>query len=460
MHSLKRCAIADVKDSATGNTGASWAKHAAQDAHRYSIQLLRELSNVPKIRLVDVTNRDGEQTARIVLSKLQKTILNIMLDDMGVFGSEVGFPLNPHEWNYLNCNVELTQLHKDNGEAVIENLRLEGWSRAVAGDVEQALAHTNLTHLNLSISTSQQMLEWKFRGKFSTDDIINMMVDAVRAGLEGGCTSIGINAEDASRTDMEFLKDFGIAGKEAGAEILRYCDTLGYDDPFTIAERMGELAREVQMPLETHCHNDLGLAVANSIAGAVAACEEGQDAYINTTVNGLGERAGNADLITCILALRHASGLAGKGYLDEGIDTTKAYRLAQYVSHAFGVPIPITQPGVGENAFAHESGIHADGALKDRHNYELYAFEDLGRGHDVTAKTGREILTGLHGGGSGLEYVYSHLDLAFRDSEHAAEILKLVQYANLANQQPLTEEELRFIYHYPEIARKLLTLTP
>ncbi len=415
---------------------------------------------MPKIRLVDVTNRDGEQTARIVLSKLQKTIINILLDQMGVFGSELGFPLSPHEWNYLNSNVELKKLENDDGKPVIKNLRLEGWSRAVAGDVEQALTNTNLTHLNLSISTSQQMLEWKFRGKFSRDDIISMMVDAVRAALEGGCTSVGINAEDASRTDMEFLKDFGLAGKEAGAQILRYCDTLGYDDPCTIAGRMGELAREVQMPLETHCHNDLGLAVANSVAGAVAVCDEGQDAYINTTVNGVGERAGNADLVSCILALRHSSGLADKDYLDRNIDTTKAYRLAQYVSRSFGLPIPINQVGVGENAFAHESGIHADGALKDRHNYELYAFEDLGRGHEVLSKTGREILTGQHGGTAGLEYVYSHMDIAFRDAEHAREILKLVQYANLINQQPLTEEELRFIYDYPEIARKLLTLTP
>jgi len=415
---------------------------------------------VPEIRIVDVTNRDGEQTARIVLSKLQKTVLNILLDEMGIYGSELGFPLNPHEWNYINSNVELTEIENDDGRPVIENLRLEGWSRAVAGDVEQALANTELTHLNLSISTSQQMLEWKFRGKFSPEDIIKMMTDAVRAALEGGCTSVGINAEDASRTDLEFLKDFGLAGKEAGAEILRYCDTLGYDDPFTIAERMAWLAREVQMSLETHCHNDLGLAVANSVAGAVATCEAGQDAYINTTVNGVGERAGNADLVSCILALRHSSGLSEKGYLDEGIDLTKAWRLAKYVATSFGLPIPINQPGVGANAFAHESGIHADGALKDRHNYELYAFEDLGRGHDELSRTGREILTGLHGGTSGLEYVYSHMDLAFRDAEHAKEILNLVQYANLMNQSPLTEEELQFIFHHPAIARKLLTYTP
>ncbi|MCD6360934.1 MAG: homocitrate synthase [Armatimonadetes bacterium] len=415
---------------------------------------------MPKIWIVDVTNRDGEQTARIVLSKLQKTIINILLDEMGIYGSEFGFPLSPHEWEYINANVDLTRTNDDNGEPVIKQLRLEGWSRAVAADVEVARAKTNVTHLNLSISTSQQMLEWKFRGKFTPDDIIKMMTDAVRAALEAGCTSVGINAEDASRTDLEFLKDFGLAGKEAGAEILRYCDTLGYDDPFSIAERMAWLASEVQMPLETHCHNDLGLAVANSIAGAVAVCDAGQDAYINTTVNGVGERAGNADHVSVILALRHSAQLSERGYLDDSIDLSKAWRLAKYVATSFGLPIPINQVGVGANAFAHESGIHADGALKDRSNYELYDFEELGRGHEETIKTGREILTGQHGGTSGLEHVYSHLDLAFRDADHARETLNLVQYANLCNQQPLTEEELRFIYHYPEIARRLLTLTP
>ena len=95
---------------------------------------------MPKIRIVDVTNRDGEQTARIVLSKLQKTIINILLDEMGIYGSELGFPLSPHEWNYINTNVELTKLPDDDGKPVIKDLRLEGWSRAVASDVEAALS--------------------------------------------------------------------------------------------------------------------------------------------------------------------------------------------------------------------------------------------------------------------------------------------------------------------------------
>ncbi|MCD6350554.1 MAG: homocitrate synthase [Armatimonadetes bacterium] len=414
---------------------------------------------MPVIRIIDVTNRDGDQTARIILSKLQKTVVNWLLDQMGVYQSEMGFPLSPHERRYINANLELTT--DCNGEGpLIKRLQLSGWSRALASDVQIALQRTNLQHFNLSISTSEQMLRWKFRGKFSREDIIRMTVEATQAAIEGGAKTVGVNAEDASRTDLDFLIQFATAGKEAGAARFRYCDTLGHDDPMTIAERVSIIAREAQMPIEMHCHNDLGLAVANSCAGAVAVCEAGQDAFINTTVNGIGERAGNADLLSCLLALNYSSRWGDLGLLDENIDLSKAWQLANYASNAFGVPIPINLPGVGANIFAHESGIHADGALKDRHNYELYDFETLGRGEPEIVNTGRVILTGAHGGVAGLEYVYNQMDLGFRDDEHRRETLNLVQYANLANQAPLTREELWLIYHYPEQVREILTMTP
>ena len=417
---------------------------------------------MPRIEFVDVTNRDGEQTARISLSKLQKTIINWLLDEMGVYQSEMGFPLSEHEANYINANVALTKDGSDgdgNGP-LIRNLQLSGWSRALASDVKIAQDRTNVEHFNLSISTSEQMLQWKFQGKFTQDDIIRMMVDSVVAAKEGGALTAGINAEDASRTDLDFLIQFAAAGKEVGADRFRYCDTLGYDDPTSIAERVGVIARDVGMPVELHCHNDLGLAVANSCAGAVACCEAGQDAYINTTVNGVGERAGNADLVSSILALEYSAKWGQQGLVANSIDLRKAWKLASYVSNAFGVPIPVNQPGVGANAFAHESGIHADGALKDRHNYELYDYETLGRGEIIHTRTGRVITAGAHSGTSGLEYVYNQLDLGFEDDEHKRRVLKLVQLANLHNQVPLTEEELWFIYHCPNITAQLLTVRP
>lgn len=413
---------------------------------------------MPRIEFIDVTNRDGEQTARISLSKLQKTVINWLLDDMGVYQSEMGFPLSPHERNYINANVALTKPEVENGP-LMKRIQLSGWSRAVAGDVQKAQAQTAIEHFNLSISTSEQMLQWKFRGKFSREDIIKMMVDSVVAAKEGGAKTAGVNAEDASRTDLGFLIEFAAAGKAAGADRFRYCDTLGHDDPVSIGERIGTIAREVQIPVELHCHNDLGLAVANSCAGAVAACENGVDAFINTTINGVGERAGNADLVSCVLALRYAANWRNCGFTNDTVDLAKSWRIANYVADAFQVPIPINQPGVGANAFAHESGIHADGALKDRHNYELYDFETLGRGEKIETSTGRVITTGAHGGASGLEYVYNQLDLGFRDEDHKRETLNLCQLANLHNQAPLTREELWLIYHYPQICKQIMTVT-
>ncbi|MDD5496658.1 MAG: homocitrate synthase, partial [Candidatus Omnitrophica bacterium] len=183
-------------------------------------------------------------------------------------------------------------------------------------------------------------------------------------------------------------------------------------------------------------------------------------AYINTTVNGMGERAGNADLVSVILALKYSSGFKEKYLLDEKIKLSHAWKIAKYASYAFGVPIPVNQPGVGANAFAHESGIHADGALKDRRNYELYDYEELGRGEPEIIETGRQITAGEYSGIKGFRNVYDKLELKFKNEKEATKILELVRYANVHTQKPLTEDELRFIAKYPDIARKIFTMSP
>ena len=410
---------------------------------------------MPKIYLLDVTNRDGVQTARISLSKLQKTILNLMLNDFGAYQTEVGFPFLDHEASYINANLELAEM------GVLQPIVLEGWCRGVAQDVHDAKRFCpKLQHFNVSISTSDQMIIHKFQGKLDRESVISEMVQAVQAAKEVGAKSIGANAEDASRTEMSYLVRFAAAAKEAGAVRVRYCDTLGYDDPMTVYRRIKELATEVGIDIELHCHNDLGMATANSIAGAKGAVDAGQDAYINTTVNGIGERAGQADLVTTALALKYAAGFKEWNLLDERVDTRQSWRISHYIANAFGVPIPINWPGVGANAFAHESGIHADGTLKDRRNYELYDLEDVGRGSEECETTGRVITTGEYGGLKGMLKVYGDLGIEIKDNEQARELLHLVQYANLHNQMPLTSEELIFLYKYPAQARKILTVTP
>lgn len=407
------------------------------------------------IYIVDVTNRDGVQTSRLGLAKLQKTMINLLLDEMGITQSEFGFPNTRHEINYLNANLELV----DRG--VISKTKLSGWMRALASDVYQSFQNIpRLKNVNLSISTSDQMIQGKFSGKKNRDDIIKQAVDAIEAAITCGAQAIGINAEDASRTDEEFLIKFAKAARDSGAHRIRYCDTLGCDDPDTTYKRIYNLASAVGMPVELHCHNDLGVAVANSIMGAKAAIDAGVDAYINTAINGMGERAGNADLVSCILAILKSSGFRDKYTLDSNINLSNAWKLAKYTSYAFGVPLPINQPAVGDNAFAHESGIHADGALKDRRNYELYDFEELGRGAPEVVETGRMITTGEYGGIKGFRNVYEKLELEFRDEDEARNILELARYANVHTQKPLMDNELKFIYDNPDIAAKIMTVTP
>jgi len=410
---------------------------------------------MPTIYIIDVTNRDGVQTSRICLSKLQKTIINLYLSQMGVFQSEFGFPVTHHETNYLNANLELAKT------GFFGKMRLGGWIRAIKEDVDLAFKLVpQIEHLNLSISTSEQMIRHKFKGKLDHDSVIKEMTEAVTQARKLGAKSVGVNAEDASRTDMDYLIKFAYAAKDAGADRFRYCDTLGYDSPFSIYERIKILAEAIQIPIELHCHNDLGMVVATSICGAMAACDAGVDAYINTCVNGMGERAGNADLVAVILAMKYGSGITEKYSLDERIDLKMAWKICKYASYAFGVAIPINQPGVGANAFAHESGIHADGALKDRRNYELYDFEELGRGEPEVIETGRQITAGQYSGIKGFRNVYEKMEIQFHDEKEATKILELVRYANVLNQKPLVEEELRFIAKLPEIAQKIFTTAP
>ncbi len=417
---------------------------------------------MPKIYIVDVTNRDGVQTSRLGLAKLEKTIINIYLNEMGIHQSEFGFPYTHHEKNYIDANLDLAAM------GVLSPIRLSGWCPMRKEEIEDSFRSGKLKNVNLSISTSQLMTDGKFSGRIvrkpednpSLPNLLDIMAGNVELAKRLGAEIVGVNAEDASRTDDEFLVRFARRAKEAGADRFRYCDTLGYDDPLTIYRRTRMLAEEVGLPVELHCHNDLGLGVACSVAGAQGAIDGGVDAYVNTAINSMGERAGNADLVSVILAIKKASGLSGKYVLDERVDLTKAWKIAKYASYAFGVPIPVNQVGVGANAFAHESGIHADGALKDRRNYELYDFEELGRGEPEFIDTGREITAGEYSGIKGFRNVYGKLEIEFQNDREANDILELVRYANVHTQKPLTDDELRFVAKYPDLARKIMTMTP
>jgi isopropylmalate/homocitrate/citramalate synthase len=404
---------------------------------------------MPTVHFLDVTNRDGVQTARTGLSKFGKTMINFYLAKLGVAQSEIGFPFLFHEVPYVRANVALAQA------GALGDLRLSGWCRAVTADVESAIP-LGLSHYNLSISTSDQMIAHKFRGRLDRSAIIAEMTAAVTAAKDSGARTIGVNAEDGSRTDDEFLLDFALAAREAGADRVRYCDTIGGDSPQRIRERFAKLASATGIPVETHCHNDLGMAVANSVSGALGDLDAGQDAWVNTCINGIGERSGNADLLSCILAFQHGFGVAGRAEIGDRLDLSWARRFALWASYAFGQPLPQNQPGSGRNAFAHESGIHADGALKDRHNYELYDDDTLGPfPRDWHARTGRVVLTGEYGGMAGFRHVMDGLGIDVGD--HQDLVFQLVQLCASATGKPLTDDELALIAAYP---RELSLLYP
>jgi homocitrate synthase NifV len=182
---------------------------------------MAEKKSGKKIYIIDVTNRDGVQTSRLGLAKLQKTMINLYLNEMGIFQSEFGFPFTHHEINYLNANLALAN------KKVLYPIRLSGWIRAIEEDVKTATSLTDVKYINMSMSTSDQMIKHKFGGKLDRVSIINSMSKAVKLAKKKGIKAVGVNAEDASRTEMEYLIEFAQAAKAAGADRVRYCDTGG-----------------------------------------------------------------------------------------------------------------------------------------------------------------------------------------------------------------------------------------
>jgi isopropylmalate/homocitrate/citramalate synthase len=404
---------------------------------------------MPSIHFLDVTNRDGVQTARTGLSKFGKVMVNFYLGRLGVAQSEIGFPFLFHEVPYVRACLALAEA------GAFGDLRLSGWCRAVPADVESAVSVTGpdgrgLRHYNVSISTSDQMIAHKFLGKLDRSAIIDEMTASVAVARAAGAETVGVNAEDGSRTDDGYLLEFAAAAREAGAARVRYCDTTGGDSPGRIRERFAKLAAAIGIPVETHCHNDLGMAVANSVSGALGDLDAGQDAWVNTCVNGIGERAGNADLLSCILAFSYAFGLSDEAVIGDPVDLSWARRFGLWAAYAFGQPLPPAWPGVGRNAFAHESGIHADGALKDRGNYELYDDAVLGPfPADWYARQGRVVLTGEYGGKAGFRHVLDGLGVVVPAGDEDL-AFSLVQLCASATGKPLTDDELRLIAGYPQ----------
>ena len=378
------------------------------------------LKNNKKVTIVDTTLRDGEQTAGVVFANEEKIVIAQMLSDLGVDQLEVGIPtMGGDEKKAIK-------------EIVKRNLKssIMAWNRAVIGDIEQSI-DCGVDAVAISISVSDIHIEHKL--KTSREWVLESMVKSVEYAKKNGLY-VSVNGEDASRADKDFLVEYINAAKQAGADRFRYCDTVGIMEPFKIRDDIKYIYDKTNFDIEMHTHDDFGMATANAVAGI-----KGGASHVGVTVNGLGERAGNAALEEVIMALMLVYGYDGKE-----INTQMFREVSQYVSRASGRELPIWKAIVGTNMFAHESGIHADGAIKDPKNYEAFDPDIVG--------LERQIVIGKHSGRASIINKFREYNRELTGDE-AKGILELVRATSVRLKRTLFDKEV--VQLYKEYHRQL-----
>ena len=361
----------------------------------------------------DTTLRDGEQTAGVVFAKAEKMRIARLLSELGVHQIEVGVPaMGGDEQDAIKAIVSM-------GLPV----SVLAWNRAVVSDV-QASVDCGVDAVAISISASDIHIKTKLqRDRAWVLESVKRSVDFAKSHN----LYVSVNAEDASRADPDFLVEFGLAAKECGANRLRFCDTVGTLDPFRTYDMVKHLIEATGLDIEMHTHNDFGMATANAMAGIRAGAR-----YVNTTVNGLGERAGNAALEEVVMALKHVEGI------DVGVKTSRLRELSEYVAHASNRSIPHGKAIVGSGVFSHESGIHVDGVIKNPRNYEVFSPEEVG----LT----RQLVVGKHSGSHTLIHKFQEFGIELSDDE-ARELLVSVRATAVQLKRALFDKELIYLYN-------------
>ena len=329
------------------------------------------------VKIFDTTLRDGEQVPGCKLETEKKVEIAIRLDELGVDIIEAGFPISsPGDYKSVR---EISQ--------VIKNSSVCGLSRAVKKDIEvaaNALKKAKKPRIHTGIGTSDSHIKYKFKSNRET--IANRAVDAVKYA-RNFVEDIEFYAEDAGRTDNDFLASICEKVIDAGATVLNIPDTTGYCLPNQYAKKIEYLVNNVpnidKAIISCHCHNDLGLATANSIQGIISGARQ-----IECTINGIGERAGNTSLEEVVMVMRQHSELG----FDTKINSKLLYNTSKMVSEIMGMPVQPNKAIVGSNAFSHSSGIHQDGVIKNRETYEIIDPNDVGVNESsivLTARSGR-----------------------------------------------------------------------
>lgn len=366
-----------------------------------------------EIKIVDTTLRDGEQTAGVVFSNEEKCRIADLLDESGVYQIEAGIPAMKGDEKEAIKNVV-----RGNHRASIL-----GWCRAVTEDITDAI-ECGLDAVCVSIPVSDVHIEKKLKkDRAWVHETITRAINFAKShGLYVSC-----NAEDASRTRMEDLITFVRIAKDAGADRLRFCDTVGILGPSQTAAKIEILRQEIGMPIEIHTHNDFGMATANSIAGFKAGAE-----FISVTVNGLGERAGNAALEEVVMALKYVENYP------VSFDFSKLKALSELVAQASGREIPLSKPIVGRNIFTHEAGIQVDGLAKEPKTYEVFDPSEIGGV--------RQILIGKHSGKSAVRMKFKEFGIDL-DEVLSEKILNVVREKAVEMKRHLFDKELIYIYY-------------